>query len=145
MTLGTPMEKNRILIVDDDVHLSQLVALMLDKTGAYACLVENRSHQALATARKFRPDLVLLDVDMPGVDGGDVARQLRADSTLRDVPVIFFTSLVSPSESNRGMAISGGERFLPKPVDPAVLIQSIGEVLGARVTSAPAAAPEVTV
>lgn len=144
MTLRTPMEKNRILIVDDDVHLSQLVAIMLNKTGAYATLVENRSHQALATARKFRPDLVLLDVDMPGVDGGDVARQLRADPTLRDVPLIFFTSLVSPSESNRGMAISGGERFLPKPVDPAVLIQSIGDVLGRDIT-APAPAAEQTV
>lgn len=145
MTSRMPMEKHRILVVDDDVHLSQLVAIVLNKTGAYASLVENRSHQALATARKFRPDLVLLDVDMPGLDGGDVARQLRADPTLRDVPVIFFTSLVSPSESKRGMATSGGERFLPKPVDPGVLIQSIGDVLGPGVTTAPATAPEAIV
>jgi two-component system OmpR family response regulator len=74
------MEKTRILIIDDDVHLSRLVAIMLDKTGTYASAVENRSHQALTPARRFRPELVLLDVDMPGFDGGDVARQFRADA-----------------------------------------------------------------
>lgn len=134
------MEKSRILIVDDDIHLARLVALMLNKSGAYTSLVENRSHQALATARKFRPDLVLLDVDMPGMDGGDVARVFRDDPLLRDVPVIFFTSLISPSELGRGMAVRAGERFLPKLVDPAVLIRSVEEVLGHGVTSVAASA-----
>jgi DNA-binding response OmpR family regulator len=130
------MEKTRILIIDDDVHLSRLVAIMLDKTGTYASAVENRSHQALTAARRFRPELVLLDVDMPGFDGGDVARQFRADAGLRDVPIIFFTSLLSPDESSGGISIRGGERYLPKPVDPAVLIRSIADVLGRPVTSA---------
>lgn len=123
------MDKARILIVDDDVHLSQLVAIMLEKTRLYTTALENRPHCALRTARHFKPGLILLDVDMPGCDGGEVAGQLRAEPDLREVPIIFFTSLVSPGDANQTMIIRGGERFLPKPVDAAMLIRSIESVL----------------
>lgn len=125
------MDKARILIVDDDVHVSQLVAIMLEKTRLYTTTLENRPHCALRTACNFKPELVLLDVDMPGLDGGEVAQQFRAHPDLRNVPIIFFTSLVSPGEAHRAMVIRGGERFLSKPVDAAVLIRSIEGVLSA--------------
>ena len=123
------MDKVRILIVDDDVAISRLVAIMLEKTRLYTTALENRPHLALQTATNFKPELVLLDMDMPGLDGGDVARQFRADPHLRDVPVIFFTSLVSPGDADQTMITRGGERFLPKPLDAAVLIRSIETVL----------------
>lgn len=123
------MDKARILIVDDDVHLSQLVAIMLEKTRLYTTAVETRPHCALRTACHFKPELVLLDVDMPGLDGGDVARQFRDHPELETVPIIFFTSLVSPGDAPQTMIIRGGERFLPKPVDAAVLVRSIESVL----------------
>jgi two-component system OmpR family response regulator len=131
------MDKVRILIVDDDVHLSQLVAIMLEKTRLYTTAVENRPHQALRRASNFKPELVLLDVDMPGTDGAEVARQFRQHPPLHDVPIIFFTSLISPGDANETMIIRGGERFLPKPVDAAVLIRSIESVLCEAATASP--------
>ena len=65
----------------------------------------------------LRPDLILLDVIMPGMDGGDVAARLRADPLLRDTPVIFLTALVSNEETDGHEMVSGGETFLAKPVD----------------------------
>jgi CheY-like chemotaxis protein len=131
------MDKIRILIVDDDVPVSRLVAIMLEKTRLYTTALESRPHLALRTACNFKPDLVLLDVDMPGLEGGDVANQFRAHSALRDVPIIFFTSLVSPGDANHTMIIRGGERFLPKPIDAAVLIRSIESVLRETETVSP--------
>lgn len=123
------MNKIRILVVDDDVPLSRLVAILLEKTRLYEVRVENHSTNALATAREFQPALVLLDVDMPGLDGGAVAAQLRADPSLRELPLIFFTSLVSPNESGQSLISRGGELFLPKPVNTAALVSSIETVL----------------
>ncbi len=129
------MDKTKILIIDDDVGLSQLVQIMLDGTRLYETKVENRSNHALTSASEFRPDLILLDVDMPGLDGGDVARQIRDDSLLRQTPIIFFTSLVSQSEAGQAMLSRGGENFLAKPVDPSVLIRCIESVLTKTTTT----------
>lgn len=123
------MHKNRILIIDDDEGLSKLVKIILDETGLYETKVENRSNRALRSASEFRPDLILLDVDMPGLDGGDVARQIRDDSSLRETPIIFFTSLVSRTEAGHGIISRGGENFLAKPVDPGLLVRCVHEVL----------------
>lgn len=121
-------DKTKILIVDDDISLSQLVRAMLTK-NLYEVRVENRSRQALAVAKDFRPDLLLLDVDMPGLDGGDVAGQIRADNSLRETPIIFFTSLVSERESGGGMILRGGDHFLSKPIDAPILIKCIETLL----------------
>lgn len=123
------MEKTRILVVDDDVGLSRLVAMALEKTRLYQVRVENRSRQALACAREFRPHLVLLDVDMPGIDGGTVAAQLRADTSLGDPHIIFFTSLISANEAGQTLVERGGDLYLPKPIDTATLVRSIETVL----------------
>lgn len=123
------MGKTRILVVDDDIGLSRLVGLALEKTRLYEVRVENRSRQALACAREFRPHLVLLDVDMPGMDGGAVAAQLRADTSLDDLHIIFFTSLLSQKEAGQALIKRGGDLFLPKPIDTAALVRSIESVL----------------
>ncbi len=123
------MDLPRILIVDDDIGLSRLVGLALEKTRLYEVRVENRSRQALACAREFRPHLVLLDVDMPGMDGGAVAAQLRADTSLGDLHIIFFTSLLSQNEGGQALSKRGGDLFLPKPIDTAALVSSIEIVL----------------
>ena len=115
------MKISKILVVDDDPKLSTLVALLLRRAGGYEVREENRSFAALATAREYRPDLVLLDVDMPGKDGGEVARELAADSLLSSVPIIFITSLVSPAEAG---ARNGGV-YLAKPIEPRRLIETV--------------------
>jgi CheY-like chemotaxis protein len=91
------MRKARILYVDDEVGAARLLKLNLDRTGRYEVQVQSWPEEALATAREFKPDLVLLDIIMPRMPGGNVIEQLKQDPELRNVPVIFFTAAVSPS------------------------------------------------
>ena len=123
------MDKIKILVVDDDPKLSRLVRLILEKTQMYEVCEVNNSLQALNVARTFKPQAVLLDVDMPGKDGGQVAREMAADSSLGGVPVLFLTSLVSLSEAGEQEVIRGDKRFLAKPVSPRALIGALDRLL----------------
>ncbi len=119
------MSKPRILVVDDDAKISSLVRIILERVGGFQVREENRSFAALATAREFRPHFVLLDVDMPGKDGGDVACDFRADPMFSAIPIVFLTSLVA----SRELSQLGDDRFLAKPVDPQLLIQTVRSML----------------
>lgn len=123
------MNKPRILIVDDEPNLSSLVRLLLEKTRDFEVRVENRSYHALAVAKEFLPDLVLLDVDMPGKDGGEVAAEIKADPVLGGIPVVFLTSLISQAEAGDGETIRGGNHYLAKPVNPKVLVETVKRLL----------------
>ena len=107
----------RILVVDDEPSVTRNLKLDLESSGGYDVFAENHATNALTAARIFRPDLILLDVIMPEMDGGDIASRLRADPLLRDTPVIFLTALVSNEETDGQEMVSGGETFLAKPVD----------------------------
>ena len=126
------MNKTRILAVDDDPNLSDLVRLFLEKTKRFEVRTENRPGNVLAAAREFRPELILLDVDMPGQDGGEVARDVSADPVLRGTPILFFTSLISPLEAGERISMRGGMRFLAKPLNPKVLINIIDQVMAEK-------------
>jgi DNA-binding response OmpR family regulator len=130
------MNKPRILIVDDEPNVSRLVAVHLQNTGLYEVRTESRSYAATATAREFRPDLVFLDVDMPGKDGGDVAAEIQADRGLAGTKIVFLTSLIAASEAGSKATTRGGFRFLSKPTSPAVLDQTIREMLAQTVRAA---------
>lgn len=124
------MQKKRILIIDDDVSLTQMVKINLEETGNYEVLVQNRSSQALASAKSFRPDLILLDYIMPGMDGGDVSAQLHNDPFLSTVPIIMVTALVSNGEmGDDGFVKRGGHVMMAKPIKFAVLDQAIQKCL----------------
>jgi CheY-like chemotaxis protein len=125
------MIKTKVLIVDDDVAASRLLALGLEKTGAFEARVENVSTRALASARQFGPDVIFLDVCMPGADGGDVAFQIHGHPQLKSTPIIFLTSLVSGRETS-GQAERGGYEFLPKPASLAKVIDCIDRHLARR-------------
>ncbi len=121
------MEKKRILIIDDEPGFTRMVKLNLEKTGFFEVREENKATYAIAAAREFKPDLVLLDVIMPTMDGGDVAAHIKADRHLRDTPVVFLTATVSPSEAGDGGLNSGGALFLAKPVSVENLIKCIND------------------
>ncbi|HVF71348.1 MAG TPA: response regulator [Chthoniobacterales bacterium] len=128
------MCKRRVLVVDDDINLSRLAAIILESSGKYEVMMVQESVRAIAAAVRFQPDVMLLDVDMPGLSGGDIAREAACDSRLRDVPILFLTGLVRPEETRNGPVESGGRQFLSKPVDPAQLLASIGKLLSSIFT-----------
>lgn len=119
------MSKTKVLIVDDDMAASRLLALGLEKTGAFEAKVENVATRALATAREFRPSVILLDVCMPGADGGDVAFRIHGEAALRSTPIIFLTSLVSGQEASSEAVLRGGYEFLAKPASIAKVVDCI--------------------
>jgi two-component system OmpR family response regulator len=113
------MNKKRVLMVDDEPGFTRLVRLTLSE---YEICEENDPRRAVATAQSFRPDLILLDVVMPEMDGGAVAAQIREDKSLQHVPIVFLTAIVSQTEkADQGMI--GGFQFLAKPVTKEKLLE----------------------
>lgn len=123
------MEKKRILIIDDEQSFTRMVKLNLEKAGDFEVREENRATSAVASAREFKPDLILLDVIMPSMDGGDVAAQIQNDRLLRGTPVIFLTATVSRREAGSAGLNSGGSLFIAKPVSVEALVKCINEHL----------------
>lgn len=119
------MKKGKILIVDDDPKLSRLISVFLGKVGGYVLCEENRPSAALYTARIFMPDLILMDVEMPGKNGGEVAAEIGNDPVLAKTPIIFVTSLVSKNEAGQ----YNGKHFMSKPVDSQLLLKAVREIL----------------
>lgn len=107
--------KKRILLVDDEKSLTTLLKLNLEESGRYEVRVENWPEDALAAAREFKPDLVLLDLIMPRLPGGDVAAQIKADPALKDTPIVFLTAAVRKSQVEDHEGIICDHPCLAKP------------------------------
>jgi two-component system, OmpR family, response regulator len=121
------MNTKRILVVDEEPAITRNLKLNLESSGGYDVFAENHAANVLTAARIFRPDLILMDVMMPDMDGGDVAARLRANPLLRDTPIIFLTAILSNAETDGHELISGGETFLAKPVDIGELKKTLEE------------------
>jgi len=116
--------KRLILVVDDDVDASQMVKMILEKTGHYEVNICNRGSEALRVIRETKPELVLLDIMMPDADGTDIAEQVKQDASLAFTQIVFMTSLVSSKEETRHPVI-GGRSFISKPVSAETLVERI--------------------
>lgn len=126
--MSSPDEKKRILIVDDESGFTRLLKLTLEKTGRYSVREENDGTKAHEVAREFRPHLILLDIVMPQIDGGDVASEITGDPVLNGTKIVFLTAIVSKKEASEGGLI-GGFPFIAKPVSLETLRQCIEENL----------------
>jgi CheY-like chemotaxis protein len=121
--MKTTSPKQRILIVDDEKGLVRLMKLILEKTDRYQVLGETDAANALETAVKFQPDLILLDLIMPGMDGRELAARFRATEGLQTKPIIFVSAIVS---RNEGIAARiAGFPAISKPVSMKELIQLV--------------------
>jgi two-component system, OmpR family, response regulator len=121
----------RILIVDDNPRFSHSARLILQESGQYVVCEENDAASAVETARSFRPDLILLDLVMPQLDGAEVAAQVESDWALHGVPIVFVTGLVTRDEARNGQRIDG-HRVVSKPVSSFDLLGAVEESLLCR-------------
>ena len=119
----------RLLIIDDEPHLTALIRAAFAATGRYLIKEENRSLRALHAARHFHPDLILLDMMMPELDGSEVAQQLRDDPALQDVPIVFVTSLAANGVIG-SVGFLSGYSFVAKPFQISDLINCVDQMLG---------------
>ncbi len=123
-------ERRRILIVDDDANSTHLVKILLERSGPYLVLEENDPTKADQTAHDFKPDVILLDIVMPKMDGGELATQIESDRELHDTPIIFLTALVTHGEAKSGLHIQG-HPLVAKPISIPELIEAIEKHLPA--------------
>lgn len=124
------MTKKKILIVDDERKFTRMVRLNLENTGVYEVKEVNDATQAVGAAELFKPDLILLDVMMPGLEGGDVDARLKSHPILKDVPVMFLTAAVTQREAGKGGYHIGQRLFLAKPITLDALTAAIKANLG---------------
>ena len=115
---AAPDERPRLLVVDD--QRANIQALFQAFQADHKVLMATSGEQALAMCRSQPPDLVLLDVVMPGMDGFEVCRQLKADDATKDIPVIFVTGHNDEEAETRGLDV-GGADFISKPINPRIV------------------------
>ena len=118
----------KILVVDDDQGTTKLLEYMLSKEG-YDVITLNDSYDTVSMAETHSPNLILLDLMMPSVDGLEVCRNLRAESQFTRIPIIFFTS-VSDIEKKVAAFGSGASDYIVKPVHPQELKLRIKALIG---------------
>ncbi len=121
---GVNMGRKKILIVDDEKGFTNMLSLNLESTGDYEVCVENEAVHAMESVCQFNPDLILLDVVMPNLEGPDVARQIRNNKDFSDIPILFLTATVTKEEVDQSDGCIGGNSFVAKP-------SSLEDLLGA--------------
>lgn len=120
----------RILVVDDEPQNLELMEAMLEPSGYEVFLAAN-GEEALAAAHRERPDLIVLDLMMPGLSGFEVCARLKTDPETRDIPVLFVTAMSHIGDKQRALA-AGGEDFLTKPIQQAELLTRVEALLKVR-------------
>ncbi|MDP8297509.1 MAG: response regulator [Candidatus Orphnella occulta] len=121
------MISKRILVVDDEEDIVALVRIRLEAEG-YEVLVASDGQQALDTAKKEMPNLIILDLMLPKIDGYKVCRMLKFDERYKKIPIILFTARSQSSDKDLGMEV-GADAYLTKPFDSKVLLDSIKRLL----------------
>jgi two-component system alkaline phosphatase synthesis response regulator PhoP len=130
---------HRILVVDDDKQIVRLVRSYLEQAG-YAVLTAYDGEDAMRIVRHERPDLVVLDLMLPGRDGLEITRWLRADQTLAATPVLMLTARIEDTDKILGLEL-GADDYLQKPFNPREVVARVRAIL--RRTTTPPSAPRV--
>jgi CheY-like chemotaxis protein len=123
------MTDRRILVVDDEEHLRELVQACLEDLGGWETLVAGSGEECLQILQTERPNAILLDLSMPGMDGFAVYEILQSDPITRSIPLILLTAKVLPSDRAKfaQMAVAG---VITKPIQPITLTEEVAEILG---------------
>lgn len=127
MKTRTATKPAKILVVDDESDITEVIEAFLQNAG-YTVAVENTPVNAVKLAHEFRPDLILLDIMMPGTDGYQICNQIKEDPEMADTPVIFLTGKDSKDDQGRSFQ-SGGDMFIKKPFSCERLLEIVNIVL----------------
>ncbi len=123
----SPEAARRVVLVDDDALVRETVRLTLEHAGFAATAVGDAS-KAVEVVRAEKPDLLILDLYMPGADGREIARALKADPATAAVPILFFSASNEAVDVVTGLD-SGGADYVAKPIDGEVLVRKIRSLL----------------
>ncbi|HEV3471725.1 MAG TPA: response regulator [Actinomycetota bacterium] len=121
--MATAENEKRILVADDDPVILRLIQVNLELEG-YKVLTANNGEEAVATATSETPDLVILDIMMPRLDGYQTCEQLKANDATKDIPVVFLSAKAQQADIEKGKSY-GVEEYLTKPFDPTELIEVV--------------------
>ncbi len=120
--------KKKVLLIDDDQDLCNVAKALLHQTMRYQVLTAQTGAAGIQLAKKHRPDVILLDIKMPGMDGGRVAERLGDDPSTSTIPVIFLTGLIRQHEVDDQGGYIAGHPFIAKPFDLKKLTEIIETV-----------------
>jgi CheY-like chemotaxis protein len=120
-------QAGKILVAEDEPHLRYLMAVTLGLED-YEIIQAGTGTDALALAQQHRPDLALLDIRMPELDGIEVCRLLKADPALKGIPVIIVSALAEPADREAAGQV-GADHYITKPFSPLELVEAVEELL----------------
>lgn len=129
------MRIQRLLLAEDDPDIQKVVRMSLRVRGVTDVLLADNGEECLRLVKEKRPDVILLDVMMPRMDGYETCRRLKNDPETKDIPVIFLTAKAQHFEMKRGLE-AGALGYLIKPFDPMTLHDQIVAVLDSRTEAA---------
>jgi len=127
MTQKIKIQTAKVLVIDDEPEITDIVETFLTEAG-YVVSVENASRNAAAKARQFKPDIVLLDIMMPDMDGYQTCQAIKQDPELASVPIIFLTGKDRTDDMGRSFKV-GGDMFIKKPFSCERLLEIINLVI----------------
>ena len=124
-------KKKKVLCIEDEEEMIDLIKLILERKG-FEVLGAVGGKEGLEVVRREMPDLILLDLMMPEVDGWEVFRQMRADEQLKDIPVIVVTAKAQSIDKVLGLHIAKVDDYVTKPFGPQELLKSVNKVLAMK-------------
>lgn len=122
--------KKKILLVDDEQDMVYAVKMQLEASG-FKVLTAQDGQEGLDKARKENPDLIILDLMLPRIDGYKICRMLKFDEKYKNIPVIIYTARAQEADEKLGYEV-GADAYLTKPFDPKKLLAKINELLNSR-------------
>jgi two-component system, cell cycle response regulator DivK len=122
--------KARILLIEDNAQNRYLTCFLLNHRGHEVTIAQD-GPEGLKVAAQMQPDLILLDIQLPVMDGHEVTRRLKADPALRAVPVVAVTSYAMPGDREKCLE-AGAEGYIEKPIDPDTFVEEVEQFLTRR-------------
>ena len=124
------MDKKKILLVDDEPELVEMVKIRLESYN-YEVIAAYDGQEAIEKARNEKPDLIILDLMLPKMDGYKVCRMLKFDEKYKNIPIVMFTARAQESDEELGYEC-GADAYITKPFEPQVLIDKMRELLNKK-------------